>query len=89
MLLTVLIDEHTDGDAAHVESIQKVLDVLVGDYVLGKYLFVFYDTLGHGRHDVVVPVPDGNQGIDKPDKDRHGDIQLSGPFGSKSVSFIS
>lgn len=60
LLLTVLVDEHTDRDAAQVEAVQKVLDILVGYQVLGESLFVFYDTLGHGRHDIVVPVSDGD-----------------------------
>lgn len=62
----MLVDEHSDGDAAHVEPIQEVLDVLVGDCVLGEVLFVLDDALRHGRHHVVVSVPDGDQGIDKP-----------------------
>lgn len=56
----MLIDEHSDRDAAHVEAIQKVLDVLVGYRVLRKGLFVLYYTLGHRRHDIVMPVSDGN-----------------------------
>lgn len=60
MLLTVLVDEHANRDAAQVEAVQKVLDILVGHWVVGESLFVFYDTLGHSRHDIVVPVSDGN-----------------------------
>lgn len=60
MLLTVLVDEHPDWDAAQVEAIQKVLDVLVGGHILGEGLFVFYDTLGHGGHHIIVSVSDGN-----------------------------
>lgn len=66
LLLTVLVDEHTDRDAAQVEAVQKVLDILVGYRVLGESLFVFYDTLGHSRHDIVVPVSDCDQGVNKP-----------------------
>lgn len=60
MLLTVLVDEHANGDAAHVEAVQKVLDVLVSESVLREGLFVLNDTLGHGHHYIVVPVSDGN-----------------------------
>lgn len=62
----MLVDEHADGDATGVEAVQEVLDVLVGDRVLGKSLLVLYDALGHRRNHVVVPVSDGNQGVDKP-----------------------
>lgn len=62
----MLVDEHADGDATGVEAVQEVLDVLVGDRVLRKGLFILYDALGHGRNHVVVPVSDGNQGLDKP-----------------------
>lgn len=62
----MLVDEHADGDAAHVEPVQKVLDILVGHWVLAEGLFVFYDALRHSRHDIVVPVSDGDQGVNKP-----------------------
>lgn len=65
----MLVDEHADGNATGVEAVQEVLDVLVGDRVLRKGLFVLYDALGHRRNHVVVPVPDGNQGVDKPTED--------------------
>lgn len=63
---TVLVDEHADGDAAGVEAVQEVLDVLVGDRVLGEHLLVLDDALGHRRDHVVVSVPDGDQGVDEP-----------------------
>ena len=64
--LTVLVDEHAYGDAAHVEAVQEVLDVLAGDRVLSEGVFVLDDALGHGWHHVVVSVPDGLQGLHKP-----------------------
>lgn len=60
MLLTVLVDEHADRDAAHVEAVQKVLNILVGYWIVGEDLFVFNDTLGHSWHYIVVPVSDGD-----------------------------
>lgn len=72
----MLVDEHADRDAAHVEAVQKVLDILVGYWVLGEGLFVFDDTLGHSRHDIVVPVSDGNQGINKSAEEGRKHIQL-------------
>ncbi len=77
MLLTVLVDEHANRDAAHVEAVQKVLDILVGYWVVGESLFVFYDTLGHSRHYIVVPVSDGNQGINKTGEEGYKDIKTS------------
>ena len=53
---TVLVKKHPDGYAAHVEAVQKVLHVLAGDGVCAIGLFVLHNTLGHGRHDVVVSV---------------------------------
>lgn len=61
----MLVDEHSNRDAAHVEPVQEVLDVLIGDHILGKDLFVFHDPLSHGRHHVVVSVSNGNQCVCK------------------------
>lgn len=62
----MLVDEHAYRYTAHVETIQEVLDVLVGDSVLDKGLLILYDALGHGWHYIVVPVPDIYQGVNKP-----------------------
>lgn len=70
-LLTVLVDEHADRDAAHVEAVQEILDILVGDRVLWEDLFIFDDALGHGWHHIVVPVSDGDQGVYKSAQERH------------------
>lgn len=67
----MLVDEHADGNATGVEAVQEVLDVLVGDRVLRKGLLVLYDALGHRGNHVVVPVPDGHQGVDKPREEGH------------------
>lgn len=64
--LTMLVDEHTYRDAAHVEAVQEVLDVLAGDGVLTERIFVFNDPLSHGGHNIIVSVPYGHQGIVKP-----------------------
>lgn len=60
-ILTVLVHEHAYGDAAHVEAVQEVLDVLVGDGVHAEGLLVLQHALGHGGHHVVVPVTDVHQ----------------------------
>lgn len=72
----MLVDEHADGDAACVEAVQEVLDVLVGDRVLGKSLLVLDDALGHRRDHIVVSVSDGNQGVDKPVEEGHKHTQM-------------
>lgn len=59
----MLVHEHACGDAAHVEAVQEVLDVLVGDGVYAKSLFVLQNTLSHGGHHVVVAVPDVYQSL--------------------------
>lgn len=59
-LLTVLVDEHSYGDAAGVKTVQEVLDVVVGDGVLlAEGVFVLDHTLSHGGNHLVVAVPDG------------------------------
>lgn len=62
----MLVDQHADRDAAHVEAVEEVLDVLAGDGVLTERVFVFNDPLSHGGHNIVVSVSDGHQGIVKP-----------------------
>ena len=64
----MLVDEHADGDAAGVEAIQEVLDVVVSDgVVLAKGVFVLDDSLSHGGDDLIMPVPDGLQYLHKPE----------------------
>ena len=65
--LTMLVDEHADGDAAGVETVQEVLNVVVSDSVLlAKGLFVLDDSLSHGGDHLVVSVPDGLQDLHIP-----------------------
>lgn len=64
--LTVLVDEHADGDAAEVEAVQEVLDVLVGDWVIAVGVLVLQHSLCHGGYYIIVPVPDGDQGFGEP-----------------------
>lgn len=54
----MLVQQHPDGDPAHVETIQKVLDVLADDGVRAVGLLVLHHSLGHGGNHVVVPIPD-------------------------------
>lgn len=64
--LTVLVDEHADGDAAEIESVQEVLDVLVEHGVISISIFVLDHALCHGWHHIVMAVPDGDQGLSEP-----------------------
>ena len=64
--LTVLVDEHADGDAAGVEAVQEVLDVVVGyGILLAKGVFVLDDSLSHGGDHLIVPVPNVLQDFNK------------------------
>lgn len=62
----MLVDEHADGDAAEIESVQEVLDVLVGHGVITIRVFVLNHALCHGRHHIIMAVPDGDQGLGEP-----------------------
>lgn len=76
--LTVLVDEHADRDTTHVESVQEVLDVLASDRVLAEGVFVLDDALRHSGHHIIVPVPNGLQGFNKPgERERKGTVNLS------------
>lgn len=57
----MLVDEHAYGDAAHVEAVQEVLDVLVDHRVHAEGLLVLHHALRHGGHHVVVSVADVHQ----------------------------
>lgn len=59
----MLVHEHACGDAAHVEAVQEVLNVLVGDGVHAKGLLVLHHALSHGGHHVVVPITDVHQSL--------------------------
>lgn len=63
----MLVDEHANRDAAGVEAVQEVLDVVVGDGVLlAEGVLVLDHALGHGGDHLVVPVPDVLQDFHKP-----------------------
>lgn len=54
----MLVDEHAEGDATGVESIQEVLHVAADVRVEPKLLLVLDHSLGHGGNHIVVSVPD-------------------------------
>lgn len=59
----MLVHEHARGDAAHVEAVQEVLNVLVGDRVHAEGLLVLHHALSHGGHHVVVSVANVYQSL--------------------------
>ena len=59
--LTVLVDEHAEGDAVCVEAIQEVLDAAADEGVKSKLVLVLHHALRHGGNHVVVTVTDLNQ----------------------------
>ncbi len=61
--LTVLVQEHSDRDPAHVEPVQEVLDVLACDGVGPVGLLIFHHSLSHGGHHIIVAVSDLNHSI--------------------------
>lgn len=61
----MLVHEHAYGDAAHVEAVQEVLDVLVGDGVHTEGVFVLHHPLSHGGHHIVVPITNVHQSLGK------------------------
>ena len=60
---TVLVQQHPDGYPAHVEAIQKILNVLADDRVGAVRLLVLHDPLSHGGNDIVVAIPDFYNGV--------------------------
>lgn len=62
-MLTMLVQQHPDGDAAHEETVQEVLHILAGHRVHAVGLFVLHHPLGHGGDDVIVSVADLNDSI--------------------------
>lgn len=74
----MLVHEHACGDAAHVEAVQEVLDVLVGDGVHTESLLVLQHTLSHGRHHVVVPVSDVYESLREAAGEQHDEDVRTG-----------
>ena len=71
----MLVQQHPDGDPAHVEAVQEVLDVLADDGVRAVRLLVLHQPLGHGGHHVVVPLQDLDDGVREAE---HGRMGLNG-----------
>lgn len=59
----MLVHEHAGGDSAHVEAVQEVLNVLVGDRVHSEGLLILHHALSHGVHHVVVTVTNVYQSL--------------------------
>lgn len=52
----MLVEKHPDGYSAHIKAVKKILHVLAGDGVCTIGLFVLHNTLGHGRHNIIMSV---------------------------------
>ena len=74
----MLVHEHARGDAAHVEAVQEVLNVLVSHRVHAERLLVLHHPLSHGGHHVVVPVPHRHQRLREPEVIEAEDRGVSG-----------
>lgn len=61
--LTVLVQEHSDWNPAHVEAVQEVLHVLAGDGIGAVGLLILHHSLSHGGHYIIVAVSDLNHSI--------------------------
>lgn len=59
--LTVLVDQHTDGNSGHEEPVQKVLNVVLRLSIDVVRFLELQHPLRHSFHDVLVPVPDLHQ----------------------------
>ena len=68
----MLVQQHPDGDPAHVEAVQEVLDVLADDGVCTVRLLILHQPLGHGGHHVVVSVQDLDDGVSEAEQGRVG-----------------
>ena len=66
----MLVHEHACGDAAHVEAVQEVLNVLVGDGVHAESLLVLQHTLSHGGYHVVMPIPNIYENLSEAEDNR-------------------
>jgi hypothetical protein len=65
-----LVDEHAEGYAVGVETVQKVLDVTADEGVKAKLLLVLYNPLGHGRDHVIMTITDLNQQLQETERER-------------------
>lgn len=60
-VLTVLVDEHAEGDAVGVKAVEEVLDVTADERVEAEPLLVLDDSLSHGGNHVIMTVTDLDQ----------------------------
>lgn len=64
-LLTVLVHQHPSRNTIHVKSIQKILEVLVGDWVHCAGIFILNDSLCHCRNYIMVSISNFDERIYK------------------------
>lgn len=63
--LTVLINQHANGNTGHEKSVQKILDAVLCLIVHVVGFFQFQNALGHRLDDIAVPVSYFYQGLTK------------------------
>ena len=67
----MLVDEHPNGNAGHVEAVEEVLNAVVCLLVHGVGLLQLQHALRHGLHHVRVPVANADQSLAKPAHTHH------------------
>jgi len=55
--LTMLIDQHTNGNAGHEKSVQKILNAVLSLNIHIVGFLQFQNALRHCLNDIGVPVP--------------------------------
>ena len=62
----MLVDEHTDADTRHIETIEEVVDAVFHRLIDLVWFAHLDNTFGHSWDDVGVPVPDLYQSFTEP-----------------------
>ncbi len=74
LVLTVLVDQHPNGDAAHVEAVQEVLNRVLRDRVHGPALLQLDHALGHRLDDARMPVSYLHQRLQEPNQRKPNNV---------------
>lgn len=86
--LTVLVEQHSDGDSAHVEAIEEILHVLADHRVGAVGLLVLHHPLSHGGNDVIVSVSDLNDGVCETEKKNNTETGQMQPTAARPNSTL-
>lgn len=55
-LLTVLVHQHPSRNSVHIKPVQKILKVLIGNWVKCTGVFILKDPLSHRRDHIMMSV---------------------------------